>query len=232
MLLLELFCGTKSIGKEAEKLGIRVVSLDFLYKYQPTILIDIMDWDYKNSGLEPDIIWASPDCSTWSLATYIHRKNDINSPTGSICKTDKAIKANLMVDRVLEIIDYFKPKLWFIENPRARLRKYTPMLNLKRKTIYYGNYEHFCLKPTDIWTNSDMYLPHHPTYKKLLLFQQMNIKNTDNTKTRRDRKIMLPTKVCEEACRIMVIEIEHKPKLDQSLDLIKTFDKNDMRTIE
>ena len=47
MRLLELFCGTKSVGKVAEQQGYEVVSLDFEPRFNATHTIDIFDWDYK-----------------------------------------------------------------------------------------------------------------------------------------------------------------------------------------
>ena len=68
--LLELFCGTKSVGKVFEEAGYEVVSLDYEKKFNATHIEDILTWDYKQ--YPPDyfnVIWASPDCTTWSLAT-------------------------------------------------------------------------------------------------------------------------------------------------------------------
>ena len=43
--ILELFCGTKSVGR-ALAAGWEVVSLDIVLKFKPTILRDIRSWDY------------------------------------------------------------------------------------------------------------------------------------------------------------------------------------------
>ena len=42
--LLELFCGTKSVGRAFEAAGWEVVSLDIVSKFEPTILCDIRSW--------------------------------------------------------------------------------------------------------------------------------------------------------------------------------------------
>ena len=58
--LLELFCGTKSVGRTFEAAGWEVVSLDILSKFEPTILCDIRSWDYTTFPGHFDMVWASP----------------------------------------------------------------------------------------------------------------------------------------------------------------------------
>ena len=65
--LLELFCGTKSIGRAFEAAGWEVVSLDIVSKFEPTILCDIRSWDY---ALFPPgtLTWSGPARSARSTA--------------------------------------------------------------------------------------------------------------------------------------------------------------------
>ena len=70
MRLLELFSGTKSIGRAFEKRGWEVVSLDLTNEFHPTIQADILEWDYK-SCYPPGyfmVIWSSPCCTNYSRA--------------------------------------------------------------------------------------------------------------------------------------------------------------------
>ena len=69
MKLLELFSGTKSVGKVAEQLGYEVTSLDLK---NADINCDILDWDYTE--YEPgyfDVIWSSPPCTEYSCAKTV-----------------------------------------------------------------------------------------------------------------------------------------------------------------
>ena len=105
-LALELFCGTKSFKKVFKK-QFDVISLDINEKFNPDILSDILKWDYKNEEILKNktvqFIWASPPCQEYSIAN-----------TGG---NRDIVGANKIVKRVLEIIKYFKPKYWCIENP-------------------------------------------------------------------------------------------------------------------
>ena len=47
-VLYEIFCGTKSFSKVAEKNGYECITLDIESKFNPTICIDFEEWDYKN----------------------------------------------------------------------------------------------------------------------------------------------------------------------------------------
>ena len=153
MFALELFAGTKSFGKVAEENGYEVISLDNDPRHNTTICENILTWDYRE--YPPDtfrVIWASPDCTSWSIATHRHRLLPNLTPL-----TDTARLGNQLINKTLEIIEYFQPDYYFIENPRGRLRHFPPMLNLPyRGTIYYSNYGHQAHKATDIWSNKEI----------------------------------------------------------------------------
>ena len=108
MKVLELFAGTQSVGKVARQLGFEVISLD--HDMDADIKTDIMDWDFKE--YEPkhfDIIWASPPCTEYSRA----KTTGVRDIEG----------ANAIVQQTLDIIEYFEPKYWMIENPQSGLLK-------------------------------------------------------------------------------------------------------------
>jgi len=60
--VLELFAGTKSIGKAAKELGYEVFSSDYLEKFKTDYTVDLLEFDVNKVPWQPDIIWASPPC--------------------------------------------------------------------------------------------------------------------------------------------------------------------------
>jgi hypothetical protein len=131
MKVLELFSGTHSVGVVAKKLNYDVVSLDrdldaksIIYDYTSPhhIKCDIMTWDYKKDFKQGDfdIITASPVCALWSCLKYCWIGKKLKN--GTICskatiQRDIDLYGKPMVNKVFEIIQYFKPKYYWIENP-------------------------------------------------------------------------------------------------------------------
>ena len=146
--VLELFAGSRSIGKAAESLGYEVYSSDLNNFEGIDYPIDILDFDTSKVPFKPDIIWASPPCTTYSIAAISHHRPQ-NKPL-----SDFAIKSDNMVKKTISIIKELNPKYWYIENPRGMLRKQTFMQGLPRTTVWYCTYGDKRAKPTDIWTNN------------------------------------------------------------------------------
>lgn len=105
----------------------------------------------KNFG-RPDVIWASPDCTTYSIAAISHhrRKED----DGNLAPVSEYAKfCDGVNQHVLKLIRELNPQYWFIENPRGGLRKMRFMKDLPRYTLTYCQYGDTRMKPTDIFTN-------------------------------------------------------------------------------
>jgi len=113
--------------------------------------VDILDFDVNNVPFMPDIIWASPPCTTYSIAAISHHRD------GQKPRTPFAKKSDRMIAKVHDIIDHFiaiNPDLvYFIENPRGMLRKMDFMQRHERRCVTYCQYGDKRMKPTDIWTN-------------------------------------------------------------------------------
>lgn len=78
MKVLELFAGTRSIGKAFERRGHDVLSVDWSDQFQGIgICDDVMNVSYQDILYmlgKPDVIWASPDCTTYSIAGIGHHR--------------------------------------------------------------------------------------------------------------------------------------------------------------
>jgi hypothetical protein len=157
MKVLELFAGSRSIGKASEILGYEVFSSDLINFEKIDYVTSILDFDIHKVPFQPDIIWASPPCTGFSVAALGHHWT--GGKNAYIPKTDTAKLGIELAKKTIEIINYFKPKYFFIENPRGLLRKMEFMDNFIRQSITYCQYGDTRMKPTDIWTNSTKWIP-------------------------------------------------------------------------
>ena len=154
--MLELFAGTRSIGRAFEARGHEVFSVEWNGKF-PDIswYADVMlvtpEEVLKRFG-QPDVIWASPDCTSYSVAAISrHRKRQ---PDGTLAPvSDYAKYCDEVNAHVVDLIKTLKPRFWFIENPVGALRKMPFMQGLPRYSLTYCQYGERRQKPTDIWTN-------------------------------------------------------------------------------
>ena len=157
MKVLELFAGSRSVGNVADQLGWEVFSSDFEAFEGIDYQIDILKFDVSKVPFKPDIIWASPPCTGFSVAAI--GRNWEKTETDAIPKTDTARLGIELVKKTIEIIEHFKPQYFFIENPRGMLRKLEIVQRFKRQGVTYCQYGDDRMKPTDIWTNSDKWIP-------------------------------------------------------------------------
>ena len=71
MKVLELFAGTRSIGKAFEKRGHEVFSVEWDKQFGDIDLyediLQVTATDIIQKFGKPDVIWASPDCSSYSI---------------------------------------------------------------------------------------------------------------------------------------------------------------------
>ena len=157
MIVLELFAGTRSIGKAFEAQGHQVFSVDWDKQFKDIDLYaDIGQLTAQDiielCGGKPDIIWASPDCTTYSVAAI--SKHRIKEANGNLApKSEYAAQCDEINQHTIELIKELKPKYFFIENPRGGMRKMNWMQELPRYTVTYCQYGDERQKPTDIWTN-------------------------------------------------------------------------------
>ena len=153
--VLELFAGTRSIGRAFEAKGHEVYSIEW-DKVHPNIdwyadISEITAEDILERFGQPDVIWASPECTTYSIAAISHHR--IKTDDDRLPKSDKAKFADKTNKNVLKLIADLNPKYYFIENPRGAMRKMSWIQDLPRYTVTYCQYGDIRMKPTDLWTN-------------------------------------------------------------------------------
>jgi len=134
MRLLELFAGSRSVGSIADVRGWQVFSLDIQPFEKIDLVKDILEVTKQDLPFIPDVIWASPDCTTFSIAAISTHRN------GTEAKSEKAKNGDAMLAKTIEIISWFPNAKFFIENPMGMMRKLFEMRSLHRDTVTYCQY--------------------------------------------------------------------------------------------
>ena len=156
MKVLELFSGTGVLSAAFRERGHGTLTVDWEESHKPDLKADIgtitADDIIRLFG-SPDIVWASPDCTTYSVMC-ISRHRDGVKP-----KSEYAARCDRVNAHVCDLIRQLKPKAWFIENPVGMLRKMPFIQKLledtggRRHTVTYCQYGERRQKPTDIFTS-------------------------------------------------------------------------------
>jgi hypothetical protein len=134
--LLELFAGSRSMGKVGESLDMEVFSVDWEKYDDINLSIDIGEMKKEDVPFIPDVIWASPDCTTYSIAACsTHRTNSIEPKSDYAKKCDQVNQH--FIGLIKEWLKINPSMVFFIENPRGMLRKMPFMQEFKRHTIWY-----------------------------------------------------------------------------------------------
>jgi hypothetical protein len=166
MRILDLWCGSKSATQAFADAGHEVISVDIDPQWNPTICKDILDVTLQE--LEAfgrfDFIWASPDCSVFTIAA---------AGQGHFLLPDVEPRTRKAKDMVLRIMHtrFLCENLWprigfMIENPRGLLRKLPILRGLGRRTVTYCSYGDGRMKPTDLWGVLPGWASHPPCYNE------------------------------------------------------------------
>ena len=129
-----------------EEHGYVVFSVDWDAQWAPDLVIDVLKWRYKER-FKPgdfDIVAASPPCTEYSAALTTRPR--------------RMKEADRVVARTRAIIEYLKPRLWWIENPRhGRLRERQVVRDLNYVDLDYCMFEQWGYqKPTRFWIPRSM----------------------------------------------------------------------------
>jgi len=161
MNTVELFSGTGSFSKIARLRDCSIFRVEKFnhFDFEAELFKDILDVKRSDLPKKIDVLWASPPCTAFSVASI--GKNWVKGVL--VPKTSKGALGLAYVLKTLELIEQIKkdnPNLmWFIENPRGMLRKFPFMEELHRNTVTYCQYGDTRMKPTDIWTNNESWIP-------------------------------------------------------------------------
>ena len=156
MRILELFAGTKSVGKVCHAMGFEVLSVDIDDRHHPDLVMDIQDFDETQYPCDYfQFIWASPPCEAYSSARTV-----------GFCDRGIAMRsADDLVRKTLEIIRYFDRASWCIENPatsRLWMREVARGLVAQSSITSYCSYGYRYRKDTRIANSLGMVLDRCP----------------------------------------------------------------------
>lgn len=166
MKLLELFSGEGSISQTFRDLSHETYTVDWSKDVQADLHADVLELTVESvidlCGKVPEVIWASPQCTTYSIATHRHRTlAEGLTPKTEVAKYDDYV--NVVMWQLIDNLIKAGSKYYFVENPRGRMRHMDFVKDRPRHTLTYCSYgrkgnangytDYFINKPTDIWTN-------------------------------------------------------------------------------
>lgn len=200
--VLDLFAGTGSATKAFEDRGHAVIKVELDESF-PADYRDVLALDVSLLG-SFDFIWASPPCTTFSVASigkYWQIIDGMPRPRNA-----KAMEGLLLVEHTLALIKTFNPRLGFIiENPRGMLRKLPVVQSLPRQTVTYCQYGDNRMKPTDLWGTIPGWTARQPCINGANCHEAAPRGSRTGTQGLKGAKTrsMLPYELGEEICKAL-----------------------------
>ena len=181
MRVLDLFAGTGSATRHFADMGDRVmrVERDDQFDADRRDVRNVRPDDVADFlGGRPDFVWASPPCTSFSMAAVRHHWAATTScrrcstplvraggerwdgcdcpplPDGLTYtpKSDTARDGLQLLITTLSLVHRLRPAWWAIENPRALMRKMPVLAPVPRVTITHCQYgDPRRMKPTDLF---------------------------------------------------------------------------------
>lgn len=208
MKILELFSGTESFSKVAKERGHETFTIDNDESFKPDLCKSVIDLTIEDIPFKPDVIWASPPCQRFSVAS-IYRHWIDGKP-----KHEGTWESLMLVAKTISLILALKPEYYIIENPRGMLRKQPMMISLHRDTVTYCQYGAKTQKPTDLWNNLNhnfkpMCKPGSSCHEKASRGSKKGIQGINNSFSNLGSKgKVLRAVVPKELCLEIIKEIE------------------------
>lgn len=190
-----------------------------------------------NTLPKPEIITASPPCTSFSIILHHNKDERIgwklqnnkysprtydelkieHSKAASVLQRmrieriyQQAVLGDKCLANTIKIIDMFKPKYWYIENPQKSLMWNVIEKNYMKQLCklnsgqflnlaYYNNYdETFSLKPTYFLSNVKMSLKHHYIKPSVYVRPKCGEKAMGHDNNETGRNVKIPTELILE----------------------------------
>lgn len=126
MIILSLFDHSGVWSKPYRDAGYEVIQIDIKHGQ------DILTWDYKQIPKEDVIgILAAPPCTDYAVsgARWFAAKDKDG-------RTEESLK---LIDKTLDVVKYFEPEFWVLENPVGRLQRLRPEIG--KPSLIFQPYE-------------------------------------------------------------------------------------------
>lgn len=153
--MVELFSGSGNMARAFRKEGYKTLTIDL--EQEADIQKDIRDVTakeiIKKLGGRPNVLWASPPCTAFSVVA-ISRNWENRYPTSK-----KAMEGIALLCETIRLIMQLKPQKWYIENPRGMMRSLPFLEFVPRRTFTFCQYGDNAQKPTDVFTNVQLFFP-------------------------------------------------------------------------
>lgn len=191
LFMLELFSGSGNMARAFREQGYKTLTIDLHEDadIQEDIREVTVNMILEHLGGYPTVIWASPPCTQFSIASISTHWKHHKPP----------IEGTELLAHTLRLIIQLQPKKWYIENPMGMMRKLPIMEHLPRRTLTFCQYGDNAMKPTDVWTNVPLF---HPRKCKngMLCHERAPRGSKTGTQGKRNAKDRgtLPMQLCRE----------------------------------
>ena len=146
--MLDLFSGLRGWSDPFRERGHETFTIELDERFEADAHIDCGDVGAVIAAVpwRPDIILASPPCTSFTMMTVGKNWTHAGEP-----KRESAVQGRRLVLSTVRIIAALRPEWWIIENPRARLRSIGFLEGFERRTVTYCHLGESRMKPTDLW---------------------------------------------------------------------------------
>jgi len=156
---IELFCGYGNMSRAFKAHGFSTWKTDNRKRKgvcEPDLRKNVLQLSSSDIPFKKvHVLWASLPCDVWSYAS-----GDFHWHIDGTPKTEKCMEHIEILKKTLELIDEIRPDIFFIENPRGRLRHFLPFMmwlikhHAVTKTLTMSSYGFPTTKPTNIFTTA------------------------------------------------------------------------------